>query len=236
MRRSYALLAALFLSSCQPPNPAPEKPTPVAPSESKPAPSSQAAALAPTSNASLDETLAKSLLAGEQVAYSATQRIVVYAETYEQEGTGSGLNLVYLTKDATERQEEELYTPNDDAEAKRAKATPTLAAKLQAEGFVALTRAEWPETQAELLLPRGLTLSWKSNVLSAAQQGEGVNVQKTKIKAEKPFTVRPLAVYHLDAVPFVLVKLTHDPGSKYTEGFNVFSSYEVIVRPPVPSK
>ena len=188
--------------------------------------------MAPASSASLDETLAKDILVGEQVAYSATQRTVVYAETYEQEGTGSGLKLVFLIKDATERKEEELYAPND--EAKRAKATPALAAKLQTEGYAALTRVEWPEKQAELPLPLGLSLSWKNNVLSAAQKGEGVNVQKYKIKAEKPFNkVRPLAVFHTAAMPFVLVKVVHDSGSEFAEGF---TSYEVITRPLVPPR
>jgi hypothetical protein len=235
MKRSHTFLTTLFLLSCQP-SPTPEKLKPVVLSESKPTPTSQAATLTPTSSASLDQTLARGILAGEQVAYSPIQGQVVYTETYEQEGTGSGLNLIFLLKDATERQEEEIYTPNDDAETKRSKATSTLAAKLQTGGYVALTRVEWPEKQAELPLPRGLTFSWKNNVLSAAQRGEGVNVQKHKIKAEKPFNVRPLAVYHAETMPFLLVKLVHDPGSEYAKGFNLFTSYKAIERPLLPSK
>ena len=56
---------------------------------------------------------------------------------------------------------------------------------------------------------------------------------KVKIKVEKPYKDRPLAVFNSSRI--LVVRLEHDPGEKYTEGFNVFTSYEVLPIPPIPS-
>jgi hypothetical protein len=245
------LVAGLALIGCQPdkkPTPAPVPVTPAPKAQSQVTtpvtkPQSQAAALtsAPQSVATKvpDDVaaLAKSLFEDqEQVAYSSSKNKIVYAEAYQQEGTGAGLNIVFVGVDGTGREDLEVYTPEEDSEAKSKTMLPKILERLTGEGYTPLTKTEWPEKQEKVSPFGGLDVSWKNNEIIAARAGEGPNIERHKIKAEKPFKDRPLAVYSSNTSPVFIVKIEHDPGDKYSEGFNLHTTYEVFPMPQVASK
>lgn len=248
------ICAALLLAACPSNNQKKPEPTPAtkpapkleptsasksqaATPESKPA--SQAASApssAPQPQAADAQALAKGLLDRAQVAYSPTKKKIAFTESYNEEGSGAGLAVVFVGEDGkTGREDIEVYTPGDDEEAKVKAALPKIAERLAAEGFIGLPKTEWPEKK-EMVSPfGGLEISWKKNELIATRAGEGTTTQKKKLQPEKPFKDEPTAVFTSMTAPIIVVQVLHDPGEGYIEGFNVFTSYEVLPMPQVKS-
>jgi hypothetical protein len=159
------------------------------------------------------------------IAYSSATGSIVYARTYDQEGTGSGCTLMFLSGGKTE--EVEVYTPESNAAAKLKELTPTIAERLA--GFVAVKGTEW---QKDFAVPAfGLTLRWASDSIVAYPSGKKKGVPLAKITAHKPHVPRPTFVY-LTADPVLVVEIRYDPGAKYTAGYNAVTGYEIVKLPP----
>jgi hypothetical protein len=204
---------------------------------SQPAATQGAALAAPATTKAIDaKALAQGMLNDRNVvAYSSSLKTIILVETYIQEGTGAGMNIVVLGEDGKQQEEIEVHAPGDDEEAKVKATIPTLEKKLSEGKFEPLARTDWPKGK-EMVTPfEGLELQWKANELTLTRSGEGKNAQKKKIPKEKPFTITPTEVHTLPSSPVVVIQLDHDPGSAYGEGFNVFSSFEILPMPQVPS-
>lgn len=228
------------LASTPAPAPAPmrepTKPAPVVPPERRPSAPASAPPV-PEAPAAVDYTaLAKALLDGSQAMYSCSKHQIAFAEAYQQEGSGAGLNIAFVGEDGKPGGEPlEVYAPEHDRAARLAAVLPGLVERLTTDAYIGLPRTEWPEGKPQVVPMKGLELAWRDHTLVATRAGEGSTTGTRKVRRQKPFTAHPVAVYVSMNAPVLIVSINHDPGSAYGEGFNVYTSHEVMPLPQVKS-
>lgn len=185
--------------------------------------------------------LADALLAEEDgvpppVLWSPLDGRIVYVQTWAQEGTGTGLAVVWAnpTQDDTRI---DVYTPEEGPgpEEGRLAARPKIIAGLKGLGYVRMSRIAWPEDDEghvapELEVPTIGKLGWtKDHKLVRVADGATLRA----VEAEDPHVPEPVAIDYVLGSKEIALELIFDPGESYGEGFNVYHETHLI-RLPAP--
>lgn len=247
-------LAALTLAACQPPADASSRPPPLsvattqallpptasAPPEptASPAPSSSAAepteAPADIENAApgSPEGVARRLLKEGGITYSASKRAFLVTVSWNEEGNGAGLQIEILGEDG-KRELVKICSPaecEEKAEGLTATFGPAVAARVREGGYVFVTSVEWPSEKNEIKVPElGAKLRFKKDHIEIV--GAKRTTALAKLKFSAPHKPEPGYVAVAPDKSLFAVGYTFDPGSKYGEGFNLYTEVHVYRAP-----
>lgn len=177
--------------------------------------------------------LAPDTLAG----YSESGGTYVYAAETSEEGTGTGLTVVFAKPGATE--ELEIYPPGAVGhEVTRAVNAyrPEIARRIAGHGYRGLSPVPWPQPDrataaTEVALPgRTDKLRWRKRALWLVAAGGAVTPLRT-FAADGRHVPQPRVIYQDPAQPTLLLKLRWLPGAAYTEGASIYETLEVLQVP-----
>jgi hypothetical protein len=177
--------------------------------------------------------LADALLADTGAAYSAAEKAVVFCNHWDQEGMGSGIAAIFVPRTG-KRSELGMLEPTDDEPGETLAASRSkLLERLRQGAFVALSPTPWTGKSA-LRTRGGWVLTWRGRQLWGVPPGQKPQLLAT-IRAEKFWKMAPTSVFTAPDQPVLVVAVYRDPGPRYLEGYNQFTSHEVVWLPEMPT-
>ncbi|MEZ4439467.1 MAG: hypothetical protein R3B72_10280 [Polyangiaceae bacterium] len=234
MRLPLVLLISSLLA-CAAPDVAPKTTPPAPPPDDVP----PAAAASPSATTEAEPApepaapeepaarLAERLIDNENlVLYDSAEGSLVYADSWQQEGTGIGVKVERRHGDATTVLVE--IGPEAPSEEEQEAAVAQLRAALEGHHWRLLERHPWEDPTRPLELPRlGLTLDYAPPQLRlVGPRGErSLTIPKPRATPHRP---SPSTVFALAGVPVVVVLVWFDAGEHYGEGFNNFSEHHLL--------
>lgn len=194
-------------------------------------------------------------LLGDQpfAAWSATKKLVVFTETWSQEGTGQGMSVVIAPTSGEPGKNIEVFEPNTDMESESDKAAVmsrarvALKAELDGGDYQALAFAAWPTKpgkDAPVSLPTmelarvKAMLSVKKQVIYASVPGMKAPKKVLDLKKAGPGDTHVAEVQGVFAdanCPYAVVQVHFEP-KDYTEYNSVTQAFVVTIPKAPPSK
>ncbi|MCA9617418.1 MAG: hypothetical protein KC731_00255 [Myxococcales bacterium] len=233
MRLPLVLLISSLLA-CAAPDVAPKTTPPAPPPDDVP----PAAAASPSATTEAEPApepaapeepaarLAERLIDNENLVLYDSAGSLVYADSWQQEGTGIGVKVERRHGDATTVLVE--IGPEAPSEEEQEAAVAQLRAALEGHHWRLLERHPWEDPTRPLELPRlGLTLDYAPPQLRlVGPRGErSLTIPKPRATPHRP---SPSTVFALAGVPVVVVLVWFDAGEHYGEGFNNFSEHHLL--------
>jgi hypothetical protein len=157
------------------------------------------------------------------IGYASATSSVVYAETWDQEGTGSGCNLVFST--GGKQEEVPVYQPGEDKDAKSKEVLPGIVARLR--GYTRIPGVAWTN---DMPIPGfAATLRWESKKIVGYPSDKKKGVTLATPTAMKTHVATPTSV-HFTGDRLIVIAVHYDPGAKYVD-YNDLTKHEVIQLP-----
>jgi hypothetical protein len=250
----FGSLAALALAACQPPADAssPSLPPSVATIRVVQPPAASALASAPATAAPASsfaepteepeatpepapgspEGIARTLLKEGGITYSASKKAFLFTISWNEEGNGAGRRVEILGEDG-KRESVEICWPaecEEKADELPEKFGPAIAARVRDGGYIFVKPARWPSVKTEMeVLELGAKLRFKKDHIEIVGAKRATALAKLKFSA--PHKPEPDYVVVAPDKSLFAVGYSFDPGSKYGEGFNLYTEVHVYRAP-----
>ena len=160
--------------------------------------------------------------------YDPEHDVVIYADTWTQEGTGVGLRVerrLGATKSTTTLVQVGPEEPTGD---ERDAALKLVTAALDGVPWRVLERTPWEDADLPLSVPAlKLTATFDAPRLRLSSPSGNATISVGP-PSSTPHLPHPIDVYASAGVPVVVVKIWFDAGSGYAQGYNHYSEHRVV--------